>query len=57
MEVAGVALTDTNLYSKIDALNWFKASASVFGMVLIAAIYPAWIAARLEPVEAMRFYE
>lgn len=57
LDVAGVSLTDTVIYSKIDAFRWFKASASVFAMVMIAALYPAYKTTKLGPAEAMRFYE
>ena len=57
MEVAGVALTDTVIRSKIDVARWLGASASVFVMVLLAGVYPAIKASRMEPTEAMRFYE
>ena len=57
LEVAGVSLTDTVIRSRIDPARWVGASFAVFVMVLFAAAYPAFRATRLEPFEAMRFYE
>ena len=52
-----MSLTDTRIYSRVEPLRWATASLWVLFMVLLAAVYPAWVAARLQPVEAMRFYE
>lgn len=57
LDVAGVQLNETVIRSEVIPLRWLQTSASVFFMVLIAAMYPAWKAARLAPAEAMRFYE
>jgi ABC-type lipoprotein release transport system permease subunit len=57
LDVAGVSLTDAVIYSEINPVRWAKTSASVFAMVILAAVYPAYKAMRLGPAEAMRFYE
>jgi ABC-type lipoprotein release transport system permease subunit len=57
LDMAGVAITDTVIYSEIDAGRWFNISMSVVFMVLLSAAYPAYKAAKLVPAEAMRFYE
>ncbi len=53
MEVAGVTM-DTFVYG---AWNWgasFTFGAFAWGMTVLASLWPAWQAARLEPVQAMR---
>ena len=57
VDVAGVALTDTLVRSTITISRWINASLSVLVMVLLSAAYPAFKATRLQPSEAMRFYE
>ena len=57
MEIGGVALTDTMIYSELDARRWFSASINVLLMVLLSAAYPAYKAMRMPPAQAMRFYE
>lgn len=57
LEMSGIALTDTVIYSEIDPRRWFSISLSVLFMVLFSAAYPAYKASRLAPAEAMRFYE
>ena len=57
VDVGGVALTETVIYSTIDVARWVKASINVIFMVLLSAAYPAYKAMRLQPAEAMRFYE
>jgi ABC-type lipoprotein release transport system permease subunit len=53
MEVAGVPM-DTFLYG---AWNWaasFTFAGAAWAMTVLASIWPAWQAAKLEPVQAMR---
>jgi len=57
VDVAGVALTDPIIHSTIEVTRWVKASVNVIFMVLLSAAYPAYKAMRLQPSEAMRFYE
>lgn len=57
LEISGIALTDTMIYSTIDVSRWINATVSVIVMVLFSAAYPAYKAAKLSPTEAMRFYE
>lgn len=57
LEMSGIALTDTVIYSEIAPRRWFSISLSVLFMVLFSAAYPAYKASRLAPAEAMRFYE
>lgn len=57
LDVAGVALTDTMIYSVIDVGRWVGSSVNVLLMVLLSAAYPAYKAMRMQPADAMRFYE
>jgi ABC-type lipoprotein release transport system permease subunit len=57
IEIGGIALADSVIYSSIDPASWLGATASVFVMVLLSAGYPAYKASRLAPAQAMRFYE
>lgn len=57
IEIGGIALADSVIYSKVDPASWLGAAASVFAMVLLSAGYPAYRASRLVPAQAMRFYE
>ncbi len=57
IEVGGIAMTDTMIYSRLNASRWATSSINVLVMVLASAAYPAFKAMRLPPAEAMRFYE
>lgn len=57
IEIGGVALADSVIYSEIKPESWLGATLSVFFMVLLSAAYPAFKASRLAPAQAMRFYE
>lgn len=57
LEISGIALTDTMIYSELNITRWLNATISVLFMVLFSAAYPAYKAAKLSPAEAMRFYE
>ena len=57
LEVSGVSLTDTVIRSKIIVHQWIWASVGVFVMVVVASLYPAWRATRVDPAQAMRTYE
>ncbi len=43
------------IYSKIHPSHWVIAFVSAEAAVLVAALWPAWRAARLKPVEAIQF--
>lgn len=57
LEIGGVTMTDTVIRSTIDVAKWTASAVAVFFMIMFAAIFPALKAWRLEPAEAMRFYE
>lgn len=57
MEISGVDLADMVMRSELNPVKWALATLGVALVSLASAVYPAWRAARLEPAEAMRFYE
>ncbi|HEX7089986.1 MAG TPA: FtsX-like permease family protein [Longimicrobiales bacterium] len=57
MEMSGVDLGEMVMYSTIVPARWIIGSVVIAVATVASAVYPAWRAARLEPAEAMRFYE
>jgi len=57
MELSGIDFGKLVMYSTIVPARWIIGSIIVAVATVASAAYPAWRAARLEPAEAMRFYE
>ena len=54
-QIAGEMEFFANLPSRVDAMDVIGVVAMAFGLSFLATLYPAWRAARLEPVEALRY--
>jgi lipoprotein-releasing system permease protein len=60
-QVLGVTLFDEKIYfftripAKIDPQEVISVLAMAFGLSFLATLYPSWRAARLDPVEALRY--
>ncbi len=57
VEMGGITMVDTILHSKINTPRWIKATISVLGLVMLGAVYPAYKASKLNPSQAMRFFQ
>jgi len=57
VEMGGITMVDTILHSKINEPRWIKATISVLGLVMLGAVYPAYKASKLNPSQAMRFFQ
>jgi ABC-type lipoprotein release transport system permease subunit len=57
MEVSGVALVDTMLHSQLTVSKWLNAGLVLLVGLMLSALYPALMASRLDPVEAMRSFD
>ena len=53
MGLSGIAITDT-IYAKLTRENLINLTIMTFVATLLAGLYPAVIASRMEPVEALR---
>jgi ABC-type lipoprotein release transport system permease subunit len=49
----GFLIRDT-VYAKFDLNDTINVSLMAFIITLLAGLYPAWMASRMEPVEALR---
>ena len=52
--IAGDMMLGTNLYTKLTVGNVVSLSLWMLAIIVLVSIYPAWYAARLEPVKALR---
>ncbi|MEZ4269361.1 MAG: FtsX-like permease family protein [Myxococcota bacterium] len=56
VEMSGVIVENLVIHSTIVPAKWLGAIGAVFALVVLAALYPAWRATRVNPTEAMRTY-
>lgn len=56
-DVSGVIVDDLVIHTIVDLPRWIAACGGVIVMIVLAALYPAWRATRLDPSQAMRTYE
>jgi putative ABC transport system permease protein len=56
VEMSGVIVENLVIHSTIVASKWLASIGAVFVLVVVAALYPAWRATRVNPTEAMRTY-
>jgi ABC-type lipoprotein release transport system permease subunit len=50
---AGIALGE-RLYARFNTSEVISISIAGLGIILIASLYPAWLASKQEPIEALR---
>ena len=50
--VEGIAMSST-MYARFNPEGMASLSLWTLGVILLASLYPAWFAARLEPVDAL----
>jgi ABC-type lipoprotein release transport system permease subunit len=53
MGLSGIAITDT-IYAKLTVDNLINLTIMTFVVTMLAGLYPAWMASRMQPVEALR---
>lgn len=56
VEMSGVIVENLVMHSTIVPAKWLASIGAVFVLVVVAALYPAWRATRVNPTEAMRTY-
>ena len=53
MGLSGIAITDT-IYAKLTVDNLINLTIMTFVVTMLAGLYPAVMASRMQPVEALR---